>query len=257
MMTLVDTDPVGRVQRTQPNPHKKDRLAAIKYGSSPKNRFRPEPAVQQWAPTLMETWALRNNRFIGEALRDVDSDLLLPPHQRPGLVQVGALTLNAVPGGVLVETRKALGEDPLARATLARWLQRRDPQADPNLVLGTKWDAANIAGAHHVTLRDVAGWVEEAGESAVVHELELFAEAVVGCVPGLADKGDNAMDFLFQLGSGPLRDEALARAEYQRLRRHHSDTEIEHYLEIYGYRNPKGTVGRWYHENIRSLRTAD
>lgn len=257
MMTLVETDPVGRVQRVQASPRKRDRLAAIRYGGSPKNHFRTEPALHQWRPTLMESWALHHDRFVGEALRDADSDLRLPPHARPGLVRIGALTVTSVPGGVLVETRKAFGEDPLPRAILGRWLQRRDPQIDPDLVIGSKWKAADIAQARRVTSKDVTRWVGEAGASAVTRELDLFTDAVMQYTRDLPASDGSPMDFFFQLGSGPLRDEALARTEYQRLRRHHSDVEIEQYLEIYGYRNPKGTVGRWYHENIRSLRAAD
>ncbi|WIX76957.1 hypothetical protein QRX50_36890 [Amycolatopsis carbonis] len=49
----------------------------------------------------------------------------------------------------------------------------------------------------------------------------------------------------------------MARTEYRQLHHHHSDAEIEQYLETYGYRNPNGTVGRCYHETNRSLRVAD
>jgi hypothetical protein len=218
-----------------------------------RNRYRREPGLEQWVPTLMEAWALEHDRFIGESLRDDEADLQLRPHERPKLVRLGALALGQLPGGVLMESLNDLGDHPLARAVLCGFLRRTVEGQDPPVWHGVKWLPDNRARARQVTAKDVSTWVAQAGPKAVTDELDNFVQAIQQHALEMMSREDDVLDFFQYLGSGPFRDADLARKEYQRLSSSHADAEIRRYLDIYGYTNPKGTVGRWYHKHLQAL----
>jgi hypothetical protein len=255
MITVMDIEPLGRAKREQDPPRKKDRKAAVRYGRARMNRYRRAPRPGQWVPTLMETWAFNNGRFIGASAQDDEADLRLPPHERTGLVRLVALAALSLPGGVLIENLNDLdttGQRPLARAVLGRLRQKnQDASQDPTLWYGQKWMKNSRTRVRHASAKDVDSWIEQAGPSAVQDELEMFMQAVNHDLTAM-HFGDDP--YFVYLGSGPVRDKDLAKEEYQRLTGTNSDADIARYLETYGYTNPAGTVGRWYHEQLKSLR---
>ncbi|GLY71672.1 hypothetical protein [Amycolatopsis taiwanensis] len=247
MMTMVETDVIGRVWR-QPR-RTKDRKAALRYGRSPHNRYRGH-----WS--LMETRAFQHDRFIADSLRDDDTDLHLPPHERPGLIQLAALAAGPLPGGVLLESLNALGDDPLARAVLGRFLQTKtEDEGDPPIWYGERWRAADKVSVRQVKAKDIAFWEMEAGRNAVEIELGAFTQAIQQQMLEMIGHSDDGLHIVLYLGSGPFRDENLARMQYHRLTEGHSDTKILRHLETYGYTNPNGTVGRWYPKLLNTLRS--
>jgi len=203
----------------------------------------------------MEAWAHDNGRFIGASVQD-DPSLLLLPHERPGLVRFGALAAVPLPGGVLIENLSNLDavatQGSLARAVLGRYLQRGDTSQNPPLWYGEKW-RNNRPQARQATAKNIDLWVDQAGRSQVNDELGKYTDTVHQRLPEIARFEEDALDFLIYLGSGPLRDQTLAKDEYRRLRATNSDTNIARYLETYGYINPAGTVGRWYHNQLQAL----
>lgn len=251
MMTLVETELIGCVRRKQIRPRKIDRKAAVSYGRPLRNRHRKEPSPGQWVPSLMATWALDQDCFIGQSIRDDKSDLNLLPHQRPGLVKLCALATGSLPGGILIESPRDLGT--LGQAVLGKFWLRLKNSHDTGLWYGDGWDRTNRAKAHAVTEHEVARWVRDAGQNAVEQEL---ANLDAAFRQALQLEGDGVTDFWTYLGSGPMRDAELARQEYQRLGADNTDEDILRYLNIYGYTNPRGTVGRWYHANLQSLRAS-
>lgn len=255
MISMVDTELVGRAKREQDPPRRKDRKAAVRYGSARMNPRRRPPRPGQWTPTLMEKWALDNGRFIGVSVQADEAESHLLPHERPELVRLGALAQPSLPGGVLVENLNDLdapGQRPLARAVLARFLQKGDTSQDPPLWYGLKWTSNNRAQVRQATAKEVDSWVNEVGRSTVGDEVEIFTQAVLDYLVGTIN-GDDSLAFFTDMGSGSLRDSNLAKKEYQRLSGPNSDVDITRYLETYGYINPAGTVGRWYHNQLKSL----
>lgn len=246
-MTLVETEMIGRVRREKQR--SRDREAAILYIRPLRNRFRKESEPGRWVPSPMETWAHKNNRFIAESLCDDEADLELPPHERPGLLRLAALTVlpsQNLPGGVLVEHLDALVKDPIARAVLGRLLQRRVGE-NPPLWYNNK----SRPRVTQVKAAELERWITDAGTEIVDREVEIFKKAAV---QHLLEITTDPIHLITHLGTGPLRDENLARMQYQRLAGSHSEADIRRYLETYGYTNPAGTVGRWYHQNLKALR---
>lgn len=84
MMTLVDTELVGRTKREQDPSRKRDRLAAVRYGRARMNPYRRPLRPGQWAPTLVEAWARYNDRFIGASIQ--------PHRANPGFVRMSVST---------------------------------------------------------------------------------------------------------------------------------------------------------------------
>jgi hypothetical protein len=159
-----------------------------------------------------------------------------------------------LPGGVLIENLNDLGDHPLTRAVLGQFLQRTAEGQDPPLWHGVRWLPDNRASARQVTAKDVTKWVAEAGPKAVNHELDNFSQAYQQHGLEMMSHEDDVSDLFVYLGSGPLRDADLAKKAYKRLSGNNSGAAIRKYLDIYGYINPKGTVGRWSHAHLQWLR---
>ncbi|GDY33929.1 hypothetical protein [Gandjariella thermophila] len=174
------------------------------------------------------------------------------------MVQLGALAVSSLPGGVLIETLDDLGPPgtpPLCRAVLGRFLQKDDSGQDPPWWYGRKWTTANRPQARRVTAKNVDSWVKQAEESIIQDELDAFRKALQDYLIARYSGNASALfSFITELGSGPVRDVILAKDQHRRLTAHNSDAEISRYLETYGYINPAGTVGRWHHEHMKSLR---
>lgn len=227
-MILVHNEPGGRVKR-EPT-RKWDRLPAVRYGRPVAAR----PVTGHWVPTLMEEWALRPSnargkflarprrepgRCIGVSLQDDRESLVLPAHQRPGLVRLGALTFGKTPGGVLIESRDDLGDN-LSRAVVCRWLQGRCEVFLPAGDLHYHKQRQPVLPVSRPKLQE---WEEQAeqqaGSTAVEDALAAYKDAVLQVVTAETVRQDKQpkLDFVTYLGSGPMRNTDLARKEYTRL----------------------------------------
>src|SRR3954452_10176415 len=108
-------DPQGRQLRVRSgDERKKDRQACLRYGSR-RGSAPTRSGGAAWSAS--ERWALAQDLFIGDVLDDHGAHLSEPPHSRPGLVRLAALTRAGLPlpGPVLVERGGEL-IDPLTKA---------------------------------------------------------------------------------------------------------------------------------------------
>lgn len=246
MMMLVQADVLGRVERQRTDGRRaKDRLAVVQYG-------RCRDQLTPGHLSCLEQWVLDKDRFIGECVQDDPATRALPPHERPGLVLLGALSVGT-PGGVLVERLSDLGEDEyMPRAVICQFLTRSTTQSP----LVWYRDRRKIV---RVSSRQVADWRAGAGETRVTEAFVAYRDAVGQHLKERLEEiqrtGGSGFDSVLYLGSGPIRDKALAKSRDQQLRENGwSDAAIRRYLALYGYINPSGTVGRWSHEQLWRLR---
>lgn len=132
-------------------------------------------------------------------------------------------------------------------------------------MLGDEFDRAVVLnylllGARHAAVRVGAGLRNEV-ESAKLDELagrldrakledacKRYQEAI------LQQWNVKDHERVLYFGNGPKRDVKLAVAA-SRIRRESgwSDARIRQYLELYGFINPSGTVGRWSHDQFGKL----
>jgi hypothetical protein len=229
-------DPVGKVRRPNPGEgRKRDRRVGLIYRVAERS---VAPGSKRWSPA--QSWALRNDVCVGEVLADTDANL--PVLEWPGLTRLAQLTYAsfALPGPVLIEAPVG-GMDPLVKAVVASYVM----EAGRELCIGPY-----TTSAKPVTARIQQNWVETAGRSRVaetVEDLKAVTEARI-----LADGNLDAV--VLELGFGRLRDVEFARhVAAERCEAGWSGRRVREYLELYGFQNSSGTIGRWPHEQFVRL----
>lgn len=250
MMTVVSTEPSGCVQRKPDG--EGHRKVAILYGR-PRFRSRASEGRRggKWELTPAEQWALDNKWCIGVTLKDDTRELGLWPHQRRQLVQLGALAMGEVPGGVLVEDLEDLGT-PLARVVACRALRQvgldvRAPAKDLSRHKSTTTPT-------EISESKVKEWEELVQHGELTEADDAYRNAVQQRYLELLQQ--RVPDPFVHLGSGPRRDVDMARDVDAALRAEGwSDRRIRDYLSLYGFANPSGKVGVWNHSNHKTLRS--
>jgi hypothetical protein len=233
MTTMALEDPVGSQCRHQgDDAHKKDRRACILLRGGP----RP---VRGWSKS--ESWALDNGLFLGEV---IDSDDLgsLDPAERPGIQKLAELALRgfALPGHVIVDAEV----DERTLGVIVTYLDK----CDRSLMVRRSPRKA----VHAPSKNDCSHWVKAAGAAfSEVQASFLFEMAMVRAAESIKAR---SVESILVLGEGPRRNPDLARAQAeQRQAAGWSDRRIREYLELYGFTNLSGTVGRWSHDQYRRL----
>ncbi|MEU9889106.1 hypothetical protein [Sphaerisporangium sp. NPDC051011] len=147
-----------------------------------------------------------------------------------------------MPGGVIIDNRRMLGDE-LAQAVVLFLLHFYRCEI---------FERVNRK-FHRVERREVDMLKNRAGDTFYT-EGARFARA---CVKENAQYRKNVPDCSVtsgMLGSGPLRDAHLARTVAQALMENHwPAVRIRDYLELYGYINLSGNVGRWNHDQYTRL----
>ncbi|WP_371781693.1 hypothetical protein [Streptosporangium subroseum] len=232
-------EPVGRIPRhLEACGRKKDRAIAVRYGARPIARHRGA----QWSKT--EKWALNHDVSLGTIVIHDPRELWMPVWERPSLSRFAVIALLPLKGGVLIDSWKMLGDDDLGRAVVLEYLLRKNRHSavridvDPRKeVTQAKLDRLrrNIDGTRFEEARDQF-------QQMCMREFQHMIETDI--------------EGLTYLGRGPDRDAKQALID-ARIRREAgwSDACIRSYLELYGYTNPSGTVGRWSHEQFHRLWT--
>jgi hypothetical protein len=230
-------EPVGTLPRPTPDEgRKRDRRAGLIYGS--RSRRARAQARKPWSGA--QGWALQHELCLGEVIDD-DLDIDLPLLERPGLIRLAQLTLPGLwlPGPVLVEASASL--DDLGGAVLAEYLA----QAGRELYVGPYGKPL----VKPVTARTRHNWAASVGATRVQETAEQLAKTAKDAMVR-----SGSLDPLLKFGSGPRRDVDLARqVAIERLAAGWSKRRIRDYLEMYGFRNSSGTVGRWSHHQLARL----
>ena len=254
MYTMTLQDPVGSQYRDQGDEQRaKDRRAAILFGSPLASRQRHTTQIR-WSTA--EKWALENDLFIGEPVSEDPKDSNRPLLERQAVRRLLLLCVPgpALPGGVLVPRLDDLG-DALSKAALAGywvkhhfsvtfWTTRKGRPHVLTERMAEKW-----AQAHGAGLGPVAALVAECESAAQAAAIE----EICGSAPG----SDSPTDWP-RLGRGPLRNVELAAQEARERRScGWSDERIREYLNLYGFANRAGTVGRWYPIELKAVLVGD
>jgi hypothetical protein len=198
----------------------------------------------------MKQWVLRNNCLIAETVQDESDMRARLPHERSGLVRLGALAFLPIHGGVLLDNRDDLG-GARSRAVVLHYLAEQGVEV---------WYRHGTWPVRQATSATVRRSRDEAGRANFEEDLAAYTQEVTQSLERQVARGV-IQDFIY-FGSGPIRDAEMARREDMRLRGF-PDTEIRDrctasdirdYLELYGYINTSGTVGRWHHQQYKALR---
>jgi hypothetical protein len=229
-------DPVGALPRSNPDGgRKRDRRPGLIYGSR-RRRARAQ-ADKPWSAA--QRWALQHDICLGEIIDD-DADTKVPLLERPGLIRLSELTYAGtwLPGPVLVEAPSSLDE--LGRAVIADYLA----QAGRDLYIGPYSKGL----VKPVTARTRRNWRAAVGATRVQEMVEQVAQTA------REKMISESLDSILKFGSGPQRDVHLAhQVAIERLAAGWSRRRIREYLEMYGFRNNSGTVGRWSHDQLARL----
>jgi hypothetical protein len=203
----------------------------------------------------MKQWVLGHDRFIAETVQDEWDLRARLPHERPGLVRLGWLALQPIPGGVLLDKLDDLG-DARSRAVVLHYLAERG-----GVEVWYRHGTPRVIPATATTVRRSR---DEVGQATFEEDFAAYIQAVRRYMTGqLTTSGFPAvLEDLDHLGSGPLRDAEMASREDMRLRGYadtqirdrHTASDIRNYLALYGYTNTSGTVGRWHHQQLQALR---
>lgn len=242
---MYDSMPHGstrRLRQGQTPERKKDRIPALRYRQAPRVGL-PDAARRRLVP--VETFTLGHDLFLSEVLFDSADSLSLPPCERHGLIRLGAMStgLGPLAGGVLIDSREALGND-LAQAVVLHFLSRHKVTVRLGTVFGGPVrDISDLCF-------DLLGQLKQSvGESTFSEELDDFDEA---CRDLLVARRDT----LHLLGDGPLRDAQAAGSVARDLKAEHwTNAEIAQYLALYGFKNASRTttIGRWNHDRLREV----
>jgi hypothetical protein len=201
---------------------------------------RSTSAAKRWSPA--QAWALTNHACIGEIVDDgARSDL--PLLERPGLVRLAQLTLPSLclPGPVLVEAPDTV--DALTKAVIAEYLTR----GGQDLYFGPYGRSAKP-----VTAMRRRTWTQAARATLVEETVEQLEQTAKDWMVS-----SGSLDPIILFGSGQLRDVKLARQVA--IERHDAGwtkRKIRDYLELYGFQNFSGTIGRWPHDQLVRLMSA-
>ncbi|WP_326825832.1 hypothetical protein [Streptosporangium sp. NBC_01756] len=232
-------EPVGRINR---NPEacgrKKDRAIAVRYGARPIARHRSA----QWSK--IEEWALSHDVSLGTIVIHDPHELRMPAWERPSLIRFAAITLLPLKGDVLIDNWKMLGDDDLGRAVVLDYLLGNNRHAAVRIDVDHRNEITqarlyrlcrNVDGARFEEARDR---FQQVYMRELLHLIKTDAEDLI------------------YFGRGPDRDAKQALIDAL-LRREAgwSNARIRSYLELYGYTNTSGTVGRWSHEQFHRLWT--
>jgi hypothetical protein len=236
----MDTEPNGRVRREPAG--KRDRRAAVRYRCSPSNT--------RTASTALKQWVLSHDRLIAETVQAESDMRARPPHERPGLVRLGALAFVPIHGGVLLDTQDDLG-DARSRAVMLHYLAKKGTDV---------WYRHRTWLVRQATSTTVRHSRDEAGRANLEEDLDAYTQEVTQSLERQVARGV-IQDFIY-FGSGPIRDAEMARCEDMRLRGFPdtgirdrcTESDIRDHLELYGYINTSGTVGRWHHQQYKALR---
>ncbi|MGW0067211.1 hypothetical protein ACWDUI_07055 [Streptosporangium sandarakinum] len=163
----------------------------------------------------------------------------MPAWERPSLIRLAAFAMLPLMGGVLIDSWSMLGDD-LSRAVVLEYLLRNDRHAAVRIGSGLRNEVTKTRLDRLIQRIDGMRY-----EEAHIKFIQAAGDAFVTGVG--VDKAES-------FGCGPKRDAGQALRDAQ-LRREAgwSDANIRQYLELYGYTNASGTVGRWSHEQFQRL----
>jgi len=230
METIALAAPYGSISRYPDKAsHKWDRVLGLGYGRP--NR-RPE---RSWSSA--ERWALDNDVCLGEVIHDEDPGAA-PPWDRPAALRLAMLGFASLPGGVVIDDRESLG-DSLSQAVILCYLSAR------SMVL--HWGVRGKI--RPVKANDTRHLEVVVGRSRLREAIERYEIAWHGMV-----RHDGIVAEMTIFGSGPLRDaeQAFLQAKL-REEQGWSQASIRKYLELYGFINLSGNVGRWNHAQYTKL----
>lgn len=167
----------------------------------------------------------------------------MPVWKRPSIIRLTVLALLPLKGGVLIDSWTTLGDD-LDRAVVLEYLLRNNRHTAIRIGGGPRNEATHTMLAKLCRSIDAARF-----EDARERLWQAFAQEFQCEI-------DTDFENLRYFGRGPNRDVKRALIDAQ-LRREAgwSDARIRQYLELYGYTNTSGTVGRWSHEQFHKLWT--
>ncbi len=239
-MSMALEDAVGQQHRVidYDDLRARDRRATVSYGARQEIRGGLSGA---------ESYAIRNNLYIGESL--VDTALgNEPPNVRAGIQRLAMLAFSRLPEPVLIENSTKGSHSVLTLAVLAEYIVGR---GDGTMLVGPfrSW-----SGPTPVTSRIRTRWVQEAGMGyGYVLECveELGEDADLMAVQALQTDG---LEGVTRLGAGPLRNYELAGVvARERLGAGWTQKRIADYLSVFGFINSVGTIGRWNHLELTRL----
>lgn len=237
-MNMALEDAVGRQHRVfdYDDLRARDRRATVSYGA--------RQEIERDGLSGAELYALKNNLYIGESPADTVTRTE-PPDVWPGIQRLAMLAFSRLPEPVLVENSNKGSHSVLTLAVLAEYIVGRGG----TMLVGPfrAW-----SGPKPVTGRTRTRWVQEAGMGHVLECVEeLNEDANLMAVQALQQDG---LEGVTRLGAGPLRDYELAGAvARERLGAGWTQKRIADYLSVFGFINSVGTVGRWYHPEIKRL----
>lgn len=230
MENIALTAPYGNVPRYRDRGRKWDRVLGLGYGRPNLRRER------SWS--LMERWVLDNDVYLGEVIHDEDP-ASAPPWDRPAALRLAMLSFASLPGGVIIDDRESLG-DPLSQAVILCYLRKKN--------MPLRWGARGKM--HPVKDNDIRHLEATIGPLRLRESIEQYETESLD----LVRHHDHLLEELTMFGSGPLRDvdQAFLQAK---LRQEHGWTHlrIREYLNLYGFTNLSGNVGRWNHAQYAKL----
>jgi hypothetical protein len=238
MMTMALDDAVGWQRRfaDDEHPRKRDRKATVRYGA--RQEVKPDGL------SGAEFYAMNNDLYIGESCIDT-LPANEPPYARPGIQRLAMLTYTAFPEHVLVECSTKDARSTLTMAVLAEYIGSRG---------GTMLQGPFRAGPRPrpVTGRIRKQWADKAGLGQVMQCVEELSELANERLVEVARR--QGLDGLVRLGDGPLRDyEFAGLVARERLADGWTQKRIRAYLQVFGFFNSAGTVGRWGHSEFERL----
>jgi hypothetical protein len=227
-----DPPPDGR-------PGKRDRRPAVLYG--PQRR-----AEASWCPG--EAWALSHDYLVGMELNSSTDDLTGDPASQPSLRTLAWLCIgrasSGASGAAVIFEHRPQPNTHAALAVVAAWLRRVNA---PFYVR----DGSRPARFREVRDSQREGWARSISRERLSAEVRRLGEAAAEVMTAAA-RTDPA--HLLSLGEGPQRDVRLARElALERLAHGWPKRRVREYLELHGFTNSSGTVGRWSHGQLTRL----
>ncbi|WP_162642337.1 hypothetical protein [Streptosporangium sp. 'caverna'] len=232
-------EPTGRIRKhPEASGRKKDRAVAVRYGAQPIARHRGP----QWSK--IEDWALNHDVSLGTIVIHDPHELRMPVWERPSISHLAVTTLLPLNGGVLIDNWKMLGDDNLGQAVVLEYLLQKNCHAVARIGAGPRNEIthARLDGLRRNIDDEIFEDARDRFQQVYMREFQQMIEKDIGG--------------LIYFGHGPDRDSKQALID-ARIRREAgwSDARIRSYLELYGYTNTSGTVGRWSHEQFHRLWT--
>lgn len=239
MTTVTLSGPSGSTPRWRLEKAKKrDRRAALRYGRPPVERSPRAP----WKPA--ELWILRNNAYLGETLHDCDPKSA-PPWERDGALRLAMLSSVGLPGGAIIDSREALG-DVFSQAVILHYLHERE--------IVVHWGVGK-ARFKVVDAGDLRALEASVGRAQLKEAIEHYTATWENNLLQRRDEpGFRLGTELAVFGVGPRRDPDLAYTvarllDEQRWPRYR----IREYLQLFGFVNTSGNLGRWNHRQFAAL----